>query len=94
MIIKGKKVIICFLWIMMVFSAEMVSSGQSLDSEKQENSTSGITVNYLRCEYRIDPLGIDTAEPRLSWIIKSNQRGQKQTTYQILRRFEDNRFQL
>jgi alpha-L-rhamnosidase len=38
----------------------------------------------LRCEYRRDPLGIDTTKPRLSWIIHSKQRGQRQTAYQVL----------
>jgi alpha-L-rhamnosidase len=43
-----------------------------------------ITVNYLRCEYKINPLGIDVAEPRLSWVLDSAQRGWVQTAYQIL----------
>ncbi|MDB6068815.1 MAG: Alfa-L-rhamnosidase [Pedosphaera sp.] len=38
----------------------------------------------LRCEYLVDPLGIDAASPRLSWIIISNRRGEKQTAYRIL----------
>jgi alpha-L-rhamnosidase len=38
----------------------------------------------LRCEYLIDPLSIDTREPRLSWQIESNSRGAKQTAYQII----------
>lgn len=38
----------------------------------------------LRCEYLKDPLGIDTARPRLSWIIASDHRGQRQTAYQVL----------
>ncbi len=38
----------------------------------------------LRCEYRANPLGIDEAAPRLSWIVTSGERGQKQTAYQIL----------
>jgi len=38
----------------------------------------------LRCEYLINPLGIDALHPRLSWIIDSNHRGEKQTAYQIL----------
>jgi alpha-L-rhamnosidase len=41
-------------------------------------------IDYLRCEYRIDPLGIDQTKPRLSWIVTSSQRGQKQTAYQVL----------
>jgi alpha-L-rhamnosidase len=45
----------------------------------------GILVPFvLRCEYLIDPLGIDNSEPRLSWIVDSGQRGQRQTAYQIL----------
>ncbi len=46
--------------------------------------TSKTTVKHLRCEYRVNPLGIDVAEPRLSWILESEQRGQMQTAYQIL----------
>ena len=38
----------------------------------------------LKCEYKTNPLGIDTEIPRLSWVLKSAQRGQKQTAYQIL----------
>ncbi len=38
----------------------------------------------LRCEYRTDPLGIDAANPRLSWTIESDKRGERQTAYQIL----------
>ncbi|WP_083631295.1 family 78 glycoside hydrolase catalytic domain [Labilibacter marinus] len=47
---------------------------------------SSIKVFDLRCEYRINPLGIDNVNPRLSWkIIDANKtRGQKQTAYQIL----------
>lgn len=43
-----------------------------------------ITPTELRCEYCQNPLGIDEAVPRLSWIVTSNQRNQKQTAYQIL----------
>jgi alpha-L-rhamnosidase len=42
------------------------------------------TAEYLRCEYRIDPLGIDVTEPRLSWEMHDVRRGAKQTAYQIL----------
>jgi len=38
----------------------------------------------LRCEYRVNPLGIDVVNPRLSWIMESSQRGQRQIAYQIL----------
>ena len=38
----------------------------------------------LRCEYAQNPLGIEVTNLRLSWIITSDQRGQKQTAYQVL----------
>ena len=38
----------------------------------------------LRCEYLVDPLGIDVGKPRLSWQLESGQRGQKQTAYRLL----------
>jgi len=44
----------------------------------------GVAVSELRCEYRVDPLGIDVVKPRLSWIMESNQRDQMQSAYQIL----------
>ena len=42
------------------------------------------TVDTLRCEYRVDPLGIDAAAPRLSWVIVSDRRGERQSAYRIL----------
>lgn len=42
----------------------------------------------LRCEYMKDPLGIDVAKPRLSWVIDAPQsqitRSVRQTAYQVL----------
>lgn len=41
----------------------------------------------LRCEYRVNPLGVDVPAPRLSWIMvaaNSNQRGVRQTAYRVL----------
>ena len=43
-----------------------------------------IRVADLRCEYLHDPLGIDAERPRLSWIVESSDRGQRQTEYQVL----------
>jgi len=48
------------------------------------DSEMGITIHDLRCEYSTNPLGIETSEPRLSWQLESNQRGQRQTAYQLL----------
>ena len=38
----------------------------------------------LRCEYLVDPLGLDEPHPRLSWRVESSERGEKQTAYEIL----------
>jgi alpha-L-rhamnosidase len=40
-------------------------------------------VANLRCEYKIDPLGIDVAQPRLGWQLQSAQRGVVQAAYQV-----------
>jgi hypothetical protein len=45
---------------------------------------SGLRVVKLRCEYAKDPLGIDVAQPRLSWQVQSDARGQRQTAYQVM----------
>ena len=38
----------------------------------------------LRCEYLVDPLGIDETAPRLSWEMVDSRRGAVQTAYRIL----------
>jgi alpha-L-rhamnosidase len=44
----------------------------------------GVTIDKPRCEYQVDPSGLDVAQPRLSWILRSDERGEKQTAYQVL----------
>jgi len=43
-----------------------------------------VRVERLRTEYRVNPLGIDTAAPRLDWLLTSTERAQRQTSYQVL----------
>jgi alpha-L-rhamnosidase len=38
----------------------------------------------LRCEYSVDPRGIDVAAPRLFWQVESPDRGERQTAWHIL----------
>jgi alpha-L-rhamnosidase len=45
---------------------------------------SPVRVVRLRCEYRVDPLGIDVAKPRLDWVLESPRRGERQAAYQVL----------
>ncbi len=49
-----------------------------------ESSNTALTVERLRCEYLVNPLGIDAMSPRLGWVPQSSVRGQRQTAYQIL----------
>jgi alpha-L-rhamnosidase len=54
---------------------------------QRDLSTPTLKAASLRCEYAVDPLGIDVPRPRLSWILKAqkpNARGLRQTAYQIL----------
>ncbi len=50
---------------------------------------SGLLPTQLRCEYLVNPPGIDEPHPRLSWVVESGQRGQRQTAYQVLVASED-----
>ena len=43
-----------------------------------------IQVENVQCEYLKDPIGIDATQPRLSWMLASDQRGQRQTAYQVV----------
>jgi alpha-L-rhamnosidase len=48
---------------------------------------SALVVGQLRCEYLENPLGIDVAQPRLSWVLGPDRhaaRSQRQTAYQIV----------
>ncbi|MBX3464610.1 MAG: family 78 glycoside hydrolase catalytic domain [Planctomycetes bacterium] len=44
----------------------------------------GAAPRALRCEYLVEPLGVDEARPRLSWVVGDRARGAVQTAYQIL----------
>ncbi len=46
--------------------------------------SAAITTSNLRCEYLTNPLGIDAPNPRLSWVLDSSRRGERQTAYQVL----------
>lgn len=55
-----------------------------LVSAIQGQAMSTLQVQTLRCEYRVEPLGIDTPAPRLSWTVSSPERGQVKTGYRVL----------
>ena len=43
-----------------------------------------VSVTGLRTEQMVDPMGLDTAAPRMSWRLESSQRNVMQTAYRIL----------
>ncbi|MEK7780180.1 MAG: family 78 glycoside hydrolase catalytic domain, partial [Verrucomicrobiota bacterium] len=43
----------------------------------------GLRLTDLRCESAVNPLGLDVAQPRLSWKLAGTGRGQRQTAYRI-----------
>lgn len=47
-------------------------------------TAAAIEVTQLRCEYLVDPLGIDVTQPRLSWQLASGQRGVSQSAYEVI----------
>jgi len=42
-----------------------------------------LTVTKLRCEYKVDPIGIDVARPRLSWELASTEKNVMQASYEV-----------
>ena len=47
-------------------------------------AVAAVTVTTPRCEYSDNPLGLDSSQPRLSWVLESSERAQRQSAYQVL----------
>jgi len=43
-----------------------------------------MTVGELKCNYLVSPLGVETPQPRLSWVLKTDERGQRQTAFRVV----------
>ncbi len=69
---------ICSALLAVVAIAFTSCKGFSLQNQSE------VRIKTLRCESLVNPRGIDEREPRLSWILESAQRGQRQTASQIL----------
>ena len=55
--------------------------------EGQQTVRAAVNPANLRCEYAVDPLGIDSMQPRLSWMLtpaNPEERGLKQQAYRVL----------
>jgi alpha-L-rhamnosidase len=55
----------------------------SLPSAVPAFASAALRVVNPRCEYAVNPVGIGTARPRLSWRIESTERGVMQSAYEI-----------
>jgi len=62
-----------------LLSLLVLSSGLAVGREAGR-----ITAGGLTCEYAVNPLGIDAAAPRFSWVLASTKRGQMQWAYRLL----------
>jgi len=75
-----------FIWIS-IFSSLVIYSDNSFAVEQTMTTKAGLLPTRLRCEYRIDPLGIDCTNPRLDWILQTNDPSARklgQIAYQVL----------
>ncbi|MCD6289033.1 MAG: glycoside hydrolase family 78 protein [Anaerolineae bacterium] len=54
-----------------------------MDTTASSREASPIRVAHLRCEYKVNPLGIDILHPRLSWQIQAAERDVSQSAYQV-----------
>ena len=64
-------------WLLIVILISGMYTGNARENGK-------IVPGYLRCEYKVDPLGIDVTSPRLSWELHSDQKNQYQSAYQVM----------
>ena len=70
--------------IIFTFLLFIISNSLSATSDFDNNEECTLSVKNLRCEYLRNPIGIEIANPRLSWSLVSEQRSQTQFAYQIL----------
>jgi len=68
----------------MKFSSGLLLMASTLVLAPAVQAAASLQLDHLRCEYLDNPRGIDTAHPRLSWQMRSETRGQRQTAYRIL----------
>lgn len=50
----------------------------------EASANTAVRPTHLRCEYRVNPLGIDVIRPRLSWWMNDDRRGARQSAYRIV----------
>ena len=68
--------------VLLALAAVVLCLGAVAAPEKTAGSP--LEVQGLRCEYLVNPLGIDVLKPRLSWRLSPGPRGRAQSAYRIL----------
>ena len=59
-------------------------ANRPVDPYESIKNALGITPVRLKCEYFVDPVGVDSVQPRFTWELQSTRRDQTQAAYQIL----------
>ena len=70
--------------VQLICGVVVIVAGLGFSSERGTAADVSLVPTHLRCEYLVNPLGVDVDKARLSWILESGIRGQKQTAYRIL----------
>jgi len=78
---KHKWIIAADLTLCLVTAMLLTAAANSAEPIERQ---ARLTPTELTCEYAVNPLGVDAARPRFGWVLKSNERGQMQSAYQIL----------
>ena len=61
-----------------------LATSRDMRGEASSSPSSSLKPANLRCEDVVGPLGVDVDHPRFSWTVESNNRGTRQTAYEIL----------
>lgn len=70
--------------IRLLCSTFAIAAGLSLGCGAKAAPSPTLSISDLKCEYSLNPVGIDSQHPRLSWLLTSAKRAQKQSGYEIL----------
>ena len=47
------------------------------------SASAPMSIGVMRCEYAVNPVGIDTRSPRFGWVLEASGRGRTQSAYQV-----------
>ena len=68
----------------LIFLAPVFLSPSLAAPAAKPHAGKGLIPTYLRCEYLVEPLGLQEPSPRLSWIVESGDRAQRQTACHVI----------